>query len=46
MLNHLKTWLGLDSLSNAKFEQQRRELLKKTPIPVFWLFGKKGRGKT
>lgn len=46
MLNHLKTWLGLDSLSNAKFEQQRRELLKKTPIPVFWLFGKTGSGKT
>lgn len=46
MLNHLKTWLGIDSLSNAKFEQQRRELLKKTPIPVFWLFGKTGSGKT
>lgn len=46
MLNHLKTWLGLDSLSNAKFEEQRRDLLKKTPIPVFWLFGKTGSGKT
>lgn len=46
MLNRLKSWFGLGSLSNEQFEQQRRELLKKTPVPVFWLFGKTGSGKS
>lgn len=46
MLNRLKSWFGIGSLSNEEFERQRRELLKKTPIPVFWLFGKTGSGKS
>ncbi|MBS0205470.1 MAG: DUF697 domain-containing protein [Planctomycetes bacterium] len=46
MLNRLKSWFGFGSLSNEEFERQRRELLKKTPVPVFWLFGKTGSGKS
>lgn len=46
MLNRLKSWFGFGTLSNEQFEQQRRELLKKTPVPVFWLFGKTGSGKS
>ena len=46
MLDRLKSWLGFGSLTGEQFEQKRRELLKKTPIPVFWLFGKTGSGKT
>ncbi len=46
MLDRLKSWLGFGSLTNEQFERQRRELLKKTPVPVFWLFGKTGSGKS
>ena len=46
MLSRLKSWFGFGSLSNEQFERQRRELLKKTPVPVFWLFGKTGSGKS
>lgn len=46
MLDRLKSWLGFGSLTGEQFEQKRRELLKKTPIPVFWLFGKTGSGKS
>ena len=46
MLSRIKSWFGFGSLSNEQFEQQRRELLKKTPVPVFWLFGKTGSGKS
>lgn len=46
MLNRLKSWLGLETLSNEQFEQQQRDLLKKTPVPVLWLFGKTGSGKS
>jgi uncharacterized protein (DUF697 family)/energy-coupling factor transporter ATP-binding protein EcfA2 len=46
MLDRLKSWLGIGSLTNEQFEQQRRELLKVTPVPVFWLFGKTGSGKS
>lgn len=33
-------------LSDEEFQQKRRELLTDVPIPVFWLFGKTGSGKT
>lgn len=46
MLQRLKSWFGLNSLSKEQFELQRRDLLQKTPIPVFWLFGKTGSGKS
>ncbi len=46
MLDRLKSWLGFGSLSNEQFEQQRRDLLKQTPVPVLWLFGKTGSGKS
>ena len=46
MLDRLKSWFGFGSLSDEQFERQREELLKKTPVPVFWLFGKTGSGKS
>lgn len=46
MLSRLKSWFGFGKLSNEQFERQRLELLKKTPVPVFWLFGKTGSGKS
>lgn len=46
MLDRLKTWFGLKPLSDDEFERRRRELLAKSPVPVFWLFGKTGSGKT
>ena len=46
MLNRIKSWFGLGPLTDQQFEQQRRELVKKMPIPVFWLFGKTGSGKS
>ena len=46
MLERLKSWFGFRSLTAEQFEQQRRELLHKTPVPVFWLFGKTGSGKS
>lgn len=46
MLNRIKSWLGFGPLTDEQFEQQRKELLKKIPIPVFWLFGKTGSGKS
>ena len=48
MFNRLKSWLGIGfgSEGGDDFERQRRELLKQTPVPVFWLFGKTGSGKS
>lgn len=46
MLDHIKSWFGWGSSDDRQFEQQRDELLKKIPVPVFWLFGKTGSGKT
>lgn len=42
----LKSWLGLGRLSDLRFEQEREKLLAHVPVPVFWLFGKTGSGKT
>lgn len=46
MFDQIKSWLGFGSLSDEQFERERKELLKKIPIPVFWLFGKTGSGKS
>lgn len=46
MLDQLKSYLGFGSLTDEQFEQQRKELLKRIPVPVFWLFGKTGSGKS
>src|SRR6185503_17404449 len=46
MLDRIKSWFGLGPLTREQFEKQRRDLLRKTPIPVFWLFGKTGSGKS
>ncbi|MBM4075534.1 MAG: DUF697 domain-containing protein [Planctomycetes bacterium] len=46
MLERLKSLFGLSELSDEQFERQRQELVKKTPVPVIWLFGKTGSGKS
>lgn len=46
MLARLKSWLGWSPLSDAEFEAQRAQLVAKTPVPVFWMFGKTGSGKS
>ena len=46
MLDRLKSWFGCVPLTREQFEKERRELLRKTPTPVFWLFGKTGSGKS
>ena len=46
MLDRFKSWFGFGSLTDEQFERQREELLKKTPVPVIWLFGKTGSGKS
>ena len=46
MFDRIKSFLGFGSLTDEQFEQQRNELLKKIPVPVFWLFGKTGSGKS
>ena len=46
MFDRIKSWFGFGPLSDDQFEQQRKDLLKKIPIPVFWLFGKTGSGKS
>lgn len=33
-------------LSEAEFHRQQAEIVKNAPLPVFWLFGKTGSGKT
>lgn len=45
-MSKVKAWLGIDKLSDAEFERQREKLLAERPVPVFWLFGKTGSGKT
>ena len=46
MFDRIKSLLGFGSLSDEQFERKRQELLKKIPVPVFWLFGKTGSGKS
>ena len=46
MFDRIKSLLGFGSLTDEQFERKRQELLKKIPVPVFWLFGKTGSGKS
>lgn len=46
MLDRWKTWFGWKGLSDEDFAVEQAALLSKTPIPVMWLFGKTGSGKT
>lgn len=46
MLDRIKSWFGWGSSDDQQFARQRAELIDKIPVPVFWLFGKTGSGKT
>ena len=39
-------WSPLRQMSEAEFRQEQERLLQLAPVPVFWLFGKTGSGKT
>lgn len=42
----LASQLKFAPLSEAEFNRQQAEIVKNAPLPVFWLFGKTGSGKT
>ena len=44
--SHVATWLAGKPMSDEEFARERRRLLEHTPVPVFWLFGKTGSGKS
>jgi uncharacterized protein (DUF697 family) len=44
--NRLKSLFGWQPLADNEFEAARMKLLAETPVPVFWLFGKTGSGKS
>lgn len=46
MLGRLKSWFGIGGDADEAFEKQRRDLIQKTPVPVIWMFGKTGSGKS
>lgn len=46
MFRKLKHWLPFRSLSDEDYRRERDRLLDRAPLPVFWLFGKTGSGKT
>jgi uncharacterized protein (DUF697 family)/predicted GTPase len=49
MFRRVRQWLrdhSLEPLSREAFHRERAKLLDATPVPVFWLFGKTGSGKT
>lgn len=46
VFDRFKSWFGLGPLTDEQFEQKRKDLLTKIPVPVFWLFGKTGSGKS
>ena len=46
MLDRMKSWFGWKGLNDEQFAQERDALLAKTPVPVIWLLGKTGSGKT
>jgi uncharacterized protein (DUF697 family)/predicted GTPase len=45
MLDKIKKWFRTDT-SDERLQQKLDEVRKKTPIPVFWLYGKTQSGKT
>lgn len=49
MFDRIGNWLKSQfssPLSDEEFQRQREEVLQKTPVPVIWLFGKTGSGKS
>jgi len=46
MFGRLRSFLRRKPASDADFERQKKELLRKAPVPTLWLFGKTGSGKT
>jgi len=46
MFRRLKRWLPFRSLSDEDYRRERDRLLDRAPLPVFWLVGKTGSGKT
>jgi uncharacterized protein (DUF697 family)/predicted GTPase len=49
MFDTVRGWFrkqGDRHFNKAEFDRQREQLLQRTPVPVFWLFGKTGSGKT
>ena len=46
MFHKLKSWLPFRTLSDEEYRRERDRLLDRAPVPVFWLFGKTGSGKT
>ncbi len=49
MFQKVRSWIrnrGLSPRSQEAFHEERTRLLTATPVPVFWLFGKTGSGKT
>lgn len=45
-LDSIKTWMGWKTLSEEEYQRERTKLLGNAPVPVFWLFGKTGSGKS
>ncbi|HUG92643.1 MAG TPA: DUF697 domain-containing protein [Planctomycetaceae bacterium] len=49
MWSRVKSWLAsrwIEPLSADAFRRERDALLRRSPVPVFWLFGKTGSGKS
>jgi uncharacterized protein (DUF697 family) len=46
MFTRLKRWFGWTPLGDEAFEAERERLVAKTPVPMLWLFGKTGSGKS
>lgn len=46
MWSRIAGWMAGKPLSDEEFAKQRAQLLERTPVPVFWLFGKTGSGKS
>ena len=45
MFDTMKRWFSASS-RKAQIEEQLEKLRQRTPVPVFWLFGKTQSGKT
>jgi len=46
MWSQIKNWFSSSQMSEEEYEDAKRELLKEAPIPVLWLLGKTGSGKS
>lgn len=49
MFEKVRGWFkgrGGPQLSQEEFERERENLMDRVPVPVFWLFGKTGSGKS